>query len=251
MTTYKPVRMALMLTLLCVPGVLALLPATISMVNSLPAGAPPLPVMLVATIVQSLVLLFIAALIGSVTAPKVGFGAPGLTGAFAQTIRQNGPIALGLGILGSSLSVLLDVAIFRPYLPANMYMLGSKPALFDLVPSLLYGGIAEEVLMRWGVMSLITWICYRLFQGGKGKVHPAIVWVGIIAAAVLFGLGHMPAVRAIVPEVTTGILLRTVVQNALPGLLMGWIFSRRGLESSILMHMGFHIGMFLLRLVFA
>lgn len=251
MKTYKPLRMTLLLTLLCVPGVLTLLPATAKMVESLPAGAPPMAVMLIITVVQTLIMLGISALIGSLTAPKVGFKAPGLTGSLGQTLRQNAPFALIAGLIFSAITILLDATLFRSYLPQNMYMLGSKPALFDLVPSLLYGGIAEEVMMRWGVLSLITWLLYRLFQRGKGDVNPAFVWIAIIGAAVAFGYAHLPAVQTMVPEVTTGIMMRTIVQNALPGIFFGWLFTRRGLESAMLAHMGVHIGMFVLRLLFA
>jgi hypothetical protein len=247
---YRPLRMTLLLVLLCMPGVLALLPAVgPALAKSLPAGAPSIAVVLIASSVQSLVLLTVTALVGSYLTPKVGFGAPGLTGSLAQTIRQNAPIAVGAGILLGLVAVLLDAAIFRPYLPDQMYMLAHKPVLYELVPSLLYGGIAEEVMMRWGLMSLITWVFYRLFQGGNGEVRPAFVWVGIIGAALLFGLGHMPAVRQAIPDVTTAILVRTIVQNGIPGLLFGWLFARRGLESAMLAHMGFHIGMFVLRLL--
>lgn len=249
--TYHPLRMTLLLTLLCVPGVLALLPATAKMAETLPPGSPSVTVMLIITVVQTTIMLGIFALIGSFLAPKVGFKAPGLTGSLAQTIRQNAPFALIVGILFSALTILLEATLFRSSVPDSLYMLGAKPALFDLVPSLLYGGIAEEIMMRWGLLSLVTWALYRLFQRGKGAVHPAFVWIAVIGAAVAFGFAHLPAVQALVPEVTTGLMIRTVIQNALPGILFGWLFTRRGLESAMLAHMGMHIGMFVLRLIFA
>ncbi len=251
-TAYRPLRFAFLLVLLCVPGVLSLLPMLApSLANSLPAGSPPVAVILLLTVVQSLVILSICAVIGAYLAPKVGFSAPGLMGAgLWQTVRKNAPQALGAGMLLGAAAVLIDWAIFRPYLPEQLYMLSKAPAVAELIPSFLYGGIAEEVMMRWGLMSLITWVLYRL-RGGKGEVHPAFVWAGILGAALLFGLGHLPAVRGAVGEVSTAVLIRTVVQNGIPGVLFGWLYARRGLETAMLAHIGAHIGMFLLRLLMA
>lgn len=251
MKTYHPIRTTLLLTLISLPGVLTLLPATAKLVESLPPGAPPLAVMLVLTVIQTMILTGVAALIGSYTSPKVGFKAIGASGRLAHSIRQNGAPALIIGLLIGATMVALDLFIFRSFIPETMYMLSSKPLPFDLVYSLLYGGVVEEVMIRWGVMGLLTWLLYRLFQGAKGEVRGAFVWIGILISALLFGLLHLPAVRAMVGEPTTAMLIRTLVQNGLPGLGLGYLFARRGLDSAIIGHMGLHIAMFLLRLLFA
>jgi membrane protease YdiL (CAAX protease family) len=54
---------------------------------------------------------------------------------------------------------------------------------------LLYGGITEELLLRWGLMTLLVWAGWRIFERGRGK-PPAVYFVGaIIISAIIFGLG--------------------------------------------------------------
>jgi hypothetical protein len=63
---------------------------------------------------------------------------------------------------------------------------------------LLYGGIVEEVLTRWGLMSALVWGLWRL----SGPASAPRTWhfvAGIVLAALLFGLGnrrHHPWQRA-------------------------------------------------------
>lgn len=56
---------------------------------------------------------------------------------------------------------------------------------------LLYGGIVEEVLFRWGVVTLLVWLGAKLFDGPT----PALMWTVLLASGVLFGLGHLPSYR--------------------------------------------------------
>ena len=44
----------------------------------------------------------------------------------------------------------------------------SDPAsAMPLVVKLLYGGITEELMVRWGVMTLLLWLGWRLLQRGR------------------------------------------------------------------------------------
>jgi membrane protease YdiL (CAAX protease family) len=73
------------------------------------------------------------------------------------------------------------------------------------------------------------------------------MWGAIILAAVLFGVGHLPAVSAIAP-LTSMLVMRTVLLNALGGIVFGWLFWRRSLESAMLAHASAHVGFALVRL---
>jgi membrane protease YdiL (CAAX protease family) len=67
------------------------------------------------------------------------------------------------------------------------------------------------------------------------------MWSAILLSALLFGLGHLPVVSALVP-LTPVIVLRTVVLNAVGGLLFGWLFWRRSLEAAMLAHASANLG---------
>ena len=253
MTAHRPFRLFVKVLLLAVPGILSMVPSISTMLaGALPPGGPSPTVVVFLASLQSLLLVAAAAGLGTWLAPKVGFGAPALTsGEIVDTIRRVAPGALLAGIGTGAVMVLVEVLVFRPYLPEALYMLSRKPAPVELIPAFLYGGIVEEILIRWGLMSLFTWLLYRLFSGGKGQVRPVQVWVAITAAALLFGAGHLPAIGAMGIEMTTPLLIRTLVQNGLPGMVFGWFFARRGLESAMFAHIGTHVGLFLLRTLLA
>jgi membrane protease YdiL (CAAX protease family) len=72
-----------------------------------------------------------------------------------------------------------------------------KMATFEvpLVTRLLYGGITEELLTRWGLMAFFAWLLWRIV--GKGQVQPVMLWTAIVIAAALFAVGHLPFLFAI------------------------------------------------------
>jgi len=106
---------------------------------------------------------------------------------------------------------------------------------------LLYGGITEELLLRWGVMTLLVWLAWRLFQKGKGK--PSAFWFvsAIITSSVIFGMGHLPLVRALGVNFTVAIVGYIVVANSLFGFIAGVLYWKRGLEAAIIAHMLTHV----------
>jgi membrane protease YdiL (CAAX protease family) len=115
--------------------------------------------------------------------------------------------------------------------------------LTQLLLGLLYGGIVEELMLRWGIMTLLAWIGWRVLQRGQGAPRPALVWTANILAALLFGIGHLPALAAMV-ALTPLIIFRTVLLNALGGVLFGWLFWRRNLETAMVAHAATHVGFF-------
>jgi hypothetical protein len=117
----------------------------------------------------------------------------------------------------------------------------------QLLLGLLYGGIVEELLLRWGVMSLLVWLGWRVILRKEGSASPAIFWGAIIVAAVLFGIGHLPALANMV-ALTPLLVIRTILLNALGGILFGWLFWRRGLEVAMVAHAAAHVGFFVVNL---
>jgi membrane protease YdiL (CAAX protease family) len=150
------------------------------------------------------------------------------------------------GVVFMSVAVGLD-ALLNPF--ADSDLVNQTATLGDLLNGLLvgvfYGGILEELLLRWGFMSLLVWIGWRVVQRGQGTPRPWLVWTAIVLAALLFGIGHLPALAALV-EPTPLLIVRTVLLNALGGVIFGWLFWRRSLEVAMVAHAAFHVGLFVL-----
>lgn len=247
----------LALCALALPGILSLIPVIMGQIESLPpdvlgelAEMPPALVVAL-LLINPLILLIITVVIGNLLAPRVGLrslvaekvshGTP-----IWPQLRPHIPMALGIGILFAFVVLGLD-ALMNPFEGTDLAV--AEPAtlsglLSQLLLGLLYGGIVEELLLRWGVMSLLVWIGWRIFQRGQGQAHPVLVWVAITLAAVLFGIGHLPAMASMV-ELTPLIVFRTILLNALGGMIFGWLYWRRSLEVAMVAHAAGHIGFFI------
>jgi len=84
-------------------------------------------------------------------------------------------------------------------------------------------------------MSLFAWLGSFISKTSEGKPTSAVFWIANILAAVLFGLGHLPAASLIIP-LTTLVVIRIVLLNALGGIIFGWLYQTRGLESAMIAH---------------
>lgn len=185
-------------------------------------------------------LLLGAVIIGTLFHQKVGLRVPILENAIAKNGHQTDVISLikyGVigGIIGGIL-VLIIGYIFNPILPAEFKELGEK-----LKPSLaarfLYGGITEEILVRYGIMTFLIWILSKIFK----EKPPFIYWLGILIAAIIFALGHFPIAYQAVGNPSTLLLIFILIGNSIGGIIFGWLYWKRGLESAIVGHIFLHI----------
>ncbi len=241
-------------------GVLSLIPLIISQVEALPPEllSQPLPVIVLLSLINPLILLALSVAIGTLLAHRIG-----LRSLIAEKVRTGAAIwphlrpqlvtAIMVGLIFSVAVLGLD-ALLDPFAGtelANTTPNGETPTLGSLLQQLvlgvLYGGITEELLLRWGVMTLLAWLGWRLLQRGPGAPHPALIWTAIVLAALLFGLGHLPAMASLV-ALTPLIIFRTVLLNALGGLIFGWLYWRRSLEVAMVAHAAGHVGFFLVNL---
>ncbi len=159
-------------------------------------------------------------------------------------LRSVAPRAILLGVAFALATVLLD-AFLEPLFSVEWLEAageaGEPGGAGPLIAGLLYGGITEELMLRWGMLSLVAWIVWRLGQRAEGPPSGAVLWVAIVVAALLFGAGHLPAVATLAP-LDAVLVLRTIGLNALGGLLFGYLFCRYHLEAAMLAHASAHIG---------
>jgi membrane protease YdiL (CAAX protease family) len=160
----------------------------------------------------------------------------------ADKIRSILPLSISLGVLSTLIILGLEFFYFQPALvkelgdAANALNLeASQPAAWKGLLASFYGGIAEEIQLRLFVMSLLAWLGKFISKTPEGKPTDIIFWLANILAAVLFGLGHLPAVSFLIP-LTPLVIARTVVLNGLLGIVFGWLYWKRGLESAMVSH---------------
>jgi membrane protease YdiL (CAAX protease family) len=106
-----------------------------------------------------------------------------------------------------------------------------------------YGAITEELLLRWGLMTFLVWVGWRVGGALEGTPGALVAWAAIVLAAVLFGVGHLPALAA-ATDLTPAIVARTILLNAVAGIAYGWVYWRRSLEAGMIAHAATHVGFF-------
>ncbi|MBU6996022.1 MAG: CPBP family intramembrane metalloprotease [Theionarchaea archaeon] len=240
----------LCLFVVSIPGIVVTVPGAItSMEARIKESAPPgkkipsMRVILTLGILQSLVLVLIADAAGTITTPSIGFSAPFfealVTGEHIWNSLQPQLLpSFVLGIGGGALFVALYYLVFRPRLDDETVKVMEKLRMdLGLSGRILYGGIVEEVLTRWGLQSVVIWVGSLI----TGVVTPATIWGSIIIAGILFGLGHLPSYLGAGCRKTPLFIAFEITLNLLASLIFGWLFWNYGLLASMIAHALFHV----------
>lgn len=233
-------------------GVLSILLIDLSAVlASLPAATAselpfhPLIVKLLG-LIQPTVLLSVAILIGTQLAPAVGLSAPAaeaLAGGqrFGSALKRQTIPGVIAGFIAGSILLLSWVSL-RPLLPFVFVTRAEKlNRSIPLLTRLFYGGITEELLLRWGLLTLIVWAAWRFFQKRQGTPKSIYFVSAILISSVIFGIGHLPLIVALEVDFTLPVVAFVVFGNALFGLFAGYLFWKKGLEAAIIAHMSTHV----------
>ena len=148
--------------------------------------------------------------------------------------RQLVPAAIVWMIVGSQLA-------FSKFIAPAKILAVIQTIELPIAAKVLYGGVTEEVLMRWGAMTAMIWLPWRLLQKKIGLPEVAYVIGAILVTAVLFGVGHLPATAAIGIELTGSVVAYIIIANSVPGILFGFLYWRYGIEAAIIAHAGAHV----------
>jgi membrane protease YdiL (CAAX protease family) len=212
------------------------------------------PLLTVLSLVQPAILLAAAVALGCTLAHKLQLksllaSAPTLALAWQQ-LRPYLPQALLLGAGAGAVVMLADLLVFRLLLPSPWFekAAAAQPgALSGLVVGVLYGGITEELLLRWGLMTLIAWALWKTFRRRHVLPGNAVMLAAITLAALLFAAGHLPAAAQIQP-LDAVIVTRVLLLNFIGGVVFGWLYWRWSLEAAMVAHAGAHLAFFVTRI---
>lgn len=109
--------------------------------------------------------------------------------------------------------------------------------------SILYGGIIEEVLLRFFFLTLVAWVLWKVFFKRLDRERiPTLVFIlanGI--AAIVFAAGHLPATYVFFEGLTPLLLFRCFLLNGGFGLIFGWLYRKYGILYAMMGHALFHI----------
>lgn len=199
-------------------------------------------------VVQPMVLMTVAIFIGLLLGPKVGLSAP-----VAASLAQGRPLLPALrpqivpGIAGGLIGGVALIGCWllaKPFLPSAFT---SRALDFNrLLPPLtrfLYGGITEELLLRWGFMSFLVWAAWKVTQRGAGRPRGHCFAIAIVVSSVAFGVGHLPLAIALAGRASVVLVFYVVAANASFGFVAGYLYWKKGLESAIIAHTMVHVAL--------
>lgn len=194
------------------------------------------PGAMAAIVVQTLLLVF-GVVVGLYAAPRVEFTShvvnrvtrgTSLLPAIQSDIKP--VVAIG-AVIGVMVFALEMVAPERVGAGLTVEIL-----VLELPQWVLWGGITEELIMRWGALSLLTLVLWRVSRKGKKRPSPTIVWSAIVVVALLFGALHLPTVAANYGGLTAELIVLFGGGNAIGGIAFGWLFWRYSLEAAMIAH---------------
>lgn len=207
----------------------------------------PVETIFLVQLAQSAILFSIVISLGLIFAKKINFHLP----LIEAILEKSGYKKILKNIFGISVFSGIAVAVIIYVLDLIFVFKGASISTHqNLAPvwqkllAAFYGGITEEILMRLFLMSFFIWIGTKLFK--KKKPSRTSIIISIFLAAIIFGLGHLP-ITASVTKIDSLIIGRAVALNGIAGVVFGWLFWKRGLESAMIAH--FTADIFLLTLL--
>lgn len=218
-------------------GAAAVLPYAFTLQHEILAKAnQPLVVIVLASIVQTAVLLAVAIFFGLKISQSLNL--PVLTLFTPEALKKEKlPNFFKLTVLAGIITAILITLgdkIFGLYLP-QLAVVNGQVAIWKTLLASLYGGIVEELLMRLFIMSLFAFVLAKIFKSLEPVKNNIIMWSAIIISSVLFGLGHLPITSALT-AITPLVVLRAILLNGIGGIVFGWLYWKKGLEYGMMAH---------------
>ncbi len=192
-------------------------------------------------LINPAILVVIAVVTGTLLYQKINLSVPfleKLAGIRTEEISFRDTIFPGvIGGVISGLLISLVIWYFSSVIPSEFMEL-SGAIKISLAGRFLYGGITEEILIRFGVMTFLIWLMSLIF-----KKRDWVYWMGILLSAFIFALGHFPAAFQALGDPSTTLLSYILIGNSLGGIIFGWLYWKKGLESAMIAHIFTHVVM--------
>lgn len=218
-------------------GTLAVFPYLLTLQGEVLKELPiPLPAVLILSLLQTIILLSIAIFVGLVLGKKVGLGAPILENWIAKkptkgAIKSTATLSVKLGVLTGVLIIGFDYIFSLLVEPLS----GINAPLWQGFLGSFYGGVVEEILLRLFLVTLVVWLILRFSRQKRDKPTASSIWVAIIIAAIIFGIGHLPA-TAQLTAITPLVVIRAITLNGIGGVVFGWLYWKKGLGAAMVAH---------------
>ena len=103
------------------------------------------------------------------------------------------------------------------------------------IPLSFYASITEELVYRLFLMSALAWVAISMTRAYGETGHEVGFWAANLVSAIVFGWAHVGSLERFGPA-SDLVLLRTYLILLIPGLVFGYLYRMRGLETAIACH---------------
>ena len=207
---------------------------------------PPPALFAVISLIQPTILLTVAVLAGCWLAERVGLHAPAAEAlangeGFVEKLKPQIVPGVVAGLL-SGVAITFSWVVAKPFFTDEFIDRAQEFNRFlPHITRFLYGGFTEELLLRWGLMTVLVWAAWRLLQKGEGTPKAVYVVAAILVSALVFGIGHLPIASMLAGGLSLPLVVYVITGNSIFGIVAGVLYWKKGLEAAIIAHMFAHV----------
>ncbi len=194
------------------------------------------------------------AFFGLLLANRTGFDLPLIKALLARKplgkLIKNEALAALISALILSIVAIIVLLVLKPAvqndfasqgLSLSDFEGGSQAPYWAMGLASFSAGTLEEIGFRLGLMSLVAFLGGLLWKDAAKHPASGVIWTAIFLVALLFGALHISNITTLGLPLTTSLIVYAVIGNCLPGILFGWLYWKRGLETAILTHIIFDL----------
>jgi hypothetical protein len=195
-------------------------------------------------ILQTLFMIFILSLAGTALSPSTGLRDSILEGLLLGTraVSELLPIlwpTFVYAFVGLFIFLILYYGLIERIVDKKSLEIMAKMRIaLGIDGCVLYGGVVEEIIGRWGLLNLTTFFIL-LFTKSHFNL---VIWSAIIISGLMFAIGQLPAYLAAGCTSSRRFIYSLVALSLYQSTLFGYLFWQYGLIVAILAHMLFHVG---------
>ena len=145
------------------------------------------------------------------------------------SLKESVPFIVSFAVVIALLNLSFDV-VFQSWLPELFQPNFSIPNINQIASNVLYQGVGQEILLRWGIMTTLIYV----FSSRGRDLNRWVYIVGIIFTAILYGFAQSNALAG--ADAGIILLIRTLLLNGLPGMAFGWLYYKFHFEAAVFSH---------------
>lgn len=196
------------------------------------------------TMMQTLFMVFVLSFTGAILSARTGLNDPVLEGLLQGRVDFSILQSIALPIfLYAFLGLLVFCGLYYWIVGSildqhNLDVMAKFRKAIGVDGCVLYGGVVEEIIARWGLMNLLAFFGILFAQQNNN----AIIWMAIVFSGLIIAIGQIPAYVAAGCIASRRFAYSIVLLSVWQSLVFGLVFWQYGLLAAICSHMLFHIG---------